>query len=80
MIETLFGVTLYFGYLRFIRRNESIVDKKLRSIGFFEMLPHKKNGMWRWNEYWWLELSFYIALILIATIILIVIYIQNNTT
>ena len=36
MIETLFGVTLYFGYLRFIRRNESKVDKILRELGIFE--------------------------------------------
>ena len=36
MIETLFGVTLYFGYLRFIRRNESKVDKILRELSIFE--------------------------------------------
>ena len=36
MIEYLFGVTLYFGYLRFIRRNESKVDKILRELGIFE--------------------------------------------
>ena len=36
MIETLFGVTLYFGYLRFIRRNESKVDKMLRELSIFE--------------------------------------------
>ena len=36
MIETLFGVTLYFGYLRFIRRNESKVDKILRELDIFE--------------------------------------------
>jgi len=36
MIETLFGVTLYFGYLRFIRRNESIVDRQLRELGIIE--------------------------------------------
>ena len=36
MIETLFGVTLYFGYLRFIRRNESKVDKILREFDIFE--------------------------------------------
>ena len=36
MIETLFEVTLFFGYLRFIRRNESIVDRKLREFGIFE--------------------------------------------
>ena len=35
MIETLFGVTLYFGYLRFIRRNESKVDKILREFSIF---------------------------------------------
>ena len=36
MIETLFGVTLYFGYLRFIRRNESKVDKILLEFSIFE--------------------------------------------
>ncbi len=36
MIETLFKVTLYFGYLRFIRRNESKVDKMLRELSIFE--------------------------------------------
>ena len=36
MIEYLFGVTLYFGYLRFIRRNESKVDKILREFSIFE--------------------------------------------
>ena len=36
MIETLFGVTLYFGYPRFIRRNESKVDKILRELDIFE--------------------------------------------
>ena len=36
MIEYLFGVTLYFGYLRFIRRNESKVDKMLREFSIFE--------------------------------------------
>ena len=38
MIETLFGVTLYFGYLRFIRRNESKVDKMLRELSIFERI------------------------------------------
>ena len=72
IIETLLVVILYFGYLWFIRRNESIVDKKLRSTGFFEMLPHKKNGMWRWNEYWWINLLFIIFCIfgLVLTLIL----------
>ena len=36
MIETLFEVTLFFGYLRFIRRNESIVDRKLREFDTFD--------------------------------------------
>ena len=36
MIETLFEVTLFFGYLRFIRRNESKVDKILREFSIFE--------------------------------------------
>ena len=36
MIETLFEVTLFFGYLRYIRRNESKVDKILRELGIFE--------------------------------------------
>ena len=41
MIETLFGVTLYFGYLRFIRRNESKVDKILREFDIFEKVLGK---------------------------------------
>ena len=36
MIETLFEVTLFFGYLRFIRRNESIVDRQLREFDIIE--------------------------------------------
>ena len=36
MIETLFEVTLFVGYLRFIRRNESKVDKILREFSIFE--------------------------------------------
>ena len=36
MIETLFEVTLFVGYLRFIRRNESKVDKMLRELSIFE--------------------------------------------
>ena len=36
MIEYLFEVTLFFGYLRFIRRNESIVDRKLRELDTFD--------------------------------------------
>ena len=51
---------LFFGYMWFIRRNESIVDKKLRVKNFgmwkwLEIFPHKKKGMWRWKEYWWIE-------------------------
>jgi len=36
MIETLFVTTLYFGYLRYIRRNESKVDKILRELSIFD--------------------------------------------
>ena len=50
----IYVVILFFGYLWVIRRNESIVDKRLRG-NYLEMFPHKKNGMWRWKEYWWIE-------------------------
>ena len=30
VIETIFVTILYFGYLKFIRRNESLADKRLR--------------------------------------------------
>ena len=50
----------FFGYMWFIRRNESIGDKKLRVKNYgmwrwLEIFPHKKKGMWRWKEYWWIE-------------------------
>ena len=45
----------FFGYMWFIRRNESIEDRNFRGGNFFEMFPHKKKGMWRWKEYWWIE-------------------------
>lgn len=35
IIETLLLVILYFGYLWFIRRNESIVDRRLRELDKF---------------------------------------------
>jgi hypothetical protein len=48
-----------FGYLLFIRLNESIADKKLRVNDgmwrWLEMFPHKKKRMWRWKKYWWIE-------------------------
>jgi|AP68_2_1055508.scaffolds.fasta_scaffold31725_1 hypothetical protein len=50
----IYVVIPFFGYLWFIRRNESIVDKRL-GWNYLEMIPHKKNGMWRWQEYWWIE-------------------------
>ena len=55
----LYVVIPFFGYLWFIRLNESIAEKRLRvNYGMWrwlEMFPHKKNGMWRWKEYWWVE-------------------------
>jgi len=35
------------------------------------MFPHKKNGMWRWKEYWWIEVGCMIfgAIILYLSII-----------
>ena len=36
IVETLFVVILYFGYLWLIRRNESKVDKMLRELSIFE--------------------------------------------
>ena len=54
-MSTIYLVILSFGYLWFIRRNESIEDRNFRGGSFFEMFPHKKNGMWRWKKYWWIE-------------------------
>jgi hypothetical protein len=55
----LYVVIPFFGYLWFIRLNESIADNKLRVNDgmwrWLEMFPHKKKGMWRWKEYWWIE-------------------------
>jgi len=46
----IYVVILFFGYLWFIRLNESIVEKRFRvNYGMWrwlEMFPHKKNGMW----------------------------------
>ena len=55
----IYVVIPFFGYLWFIRRNESIVDKRL-GWNYLEMIPHKKNGMWRWKEYWWIEVPFWL--------------------
>ena len=36
IVETLFVLILYYGYLWFIRRNEPIVDRRLRRFGIYE--------------------------------------------
>ena len=43
-----------------MRRNET-VDERIMRGSFFEMIPHKKNGMWRWEEYWWIKVFVYIS-------------------
>ena len=60
----IYVVIPFFGYLWFIRLNESIAEKRFRvNYGMWrwlEMFPHKKNGMWRWKEYWWIEAPFWL--------------------
>jgi len=55
----IYVVIPFFGYLWFIRLNESIAEKRFRVNDgmwrWLEMFPHKKKGMWRWKEYWWIE-------------------------
>ena len=57
----IYVVIPFFGYLWFIRLNESIVEKRFRVNDgmwrWLEMFPHKKKGMWRWKEYWWIEVG-----------------------
>jgi len=62
----LYVVIPFFGYLWFIRLNESIAEKRFRvNYGMWrwlEMFPHKKKGMWRWKKYWWIEAPFWLLL------------------
>ena len=43
----IYVVIPFFGYLWFIRLNESIAEKRFRV----------NDGMWRWKEYWWIEVG-----------------------
>ena len=61
---------LFFAYLSFVRRNETVEERRIRG-SFFEIFPHKKNGMWRWEKYWWIEASCYVLVMVLGSIILI---------
>ena len=71
----IYVVILFFGYLWFIRLNESIAEKRFRvNYGMWrwlEMFPHKKNGMWRWKEYWWIDVIFMILCTIVFALSLI---------
>ena len=65
---TLWILILFFAYLSFVRRNETIVERRIRG-SFFEIFPHKKNGMWRWKKFWWIEVGCYISLMTLISIL-----------
>jgi len=44
---------LFYGYLWFIRRNETKEEKGLREFFFRCFLKYL--GNWKWDEYWKLE-------------------------
>jgi hypothetical protein len=55
---------LFYFYLFVVRRNETVDNRGMRGC-IFEMFPHKKNGMWRWQEYWWVDVLFYIPVMVL---------------
>jgi len=62
---------LFFGYLWFVRRNESIGDRNFREGNFIEIFPHRKNGLWRWNKFVWLDVVFYICFFILLLFVFI---------